>query len=135
MTALIFMYCETLGKGLLYSDANPTPKTIDKVSEFISRYMPKLWNAIGDRTDRKEILGNHYRNGLAHQLFMKNGAGIHEDKSGDTNYFVPELGGTPYSINIDRLVPEFLDGIASYQSDLNLNQNFRNKFDGAMTAK
>lgn len=125
MVALIFMYAETFGKPLLPSNGRTT---ITKVCTFIERYLPELWTAFGWSSDREEILGNYYRNGLVHQVFMKENAGIHEDKSGDTQYVSRNFSGIPYSINIDRLVAEFLKGIGTYYRQLETDNAFLKTF-------
>lgn len=125
MVAFIFMYAETLGKPLVPAN-NRTTKT--KVCTFIERYLPKLWAAFGWSSEREEILGNYYRNGLVHQMFMKQNAGIHEDKSGDTQYVSQNFNGIPYSINIDRLFPEFLEALGSYYQKLETDNTFLQTF-------
>ncbi len=134
MTAMIFLYSETLGKGLAFLENNKNPKTNEKVSGFVSKYMPKLWKAMENFTDKENILANYYRNGLIHQMFMKNNVGIHEDANGITEY-VYKSSDVPCSINIDRLVPEFLDGIAAYYSALCSDKTFLNAFNEAMSSE
>ena len=126
MVALIFMYAETLGKPLVASEKDQTTKA--KVCAFIKDYLPKLWAAFEWNKEREKILGDYYRNGLVHQMFMKN-AGIHEDKLGDTQYVSQNINDIPYSINIDRLVPEFLEGISIYYRKLETDNEFLKTFD------
>lgn len=123
MTALIFMYAETHGKPLTENS-----KSEAKTCAFIQVFMPNLWKAFEWSPKREVILGNHYRNGLAHQIFMKQNAGIHEDNQGDPRYVVQKLGNIPYSINIDRLVPEFLEGTRKYFERLGTDVEFFNRF-------
>lgn len=130
MTALIFMYAETLGKPLTKST-----KKEDRVCVFVEGYLPKLWAAFAWSTDRRRILGDHYRNGLVHQMFMKENAGIHEDKDNDTEYVSRNFASIPYSVNIDRLVPEFLDGINAYYRRLETDSEFRKKFEESMGSR
>ncbi|HEY7675836.1 MAG TPA: hypothetical protein VIG69_02100, partial [Candidatus Methylomirabilis sp.] len=78
------------------------------------------------------ILGDYYRNGLVHQMFMKQNAGIHEDTLGRTDYVIRDFGGMPYSINIDRLVPEFLDGLSAYYRLLETDSGFRQTFEAEL---
>ncbi len=61
-------------------------------------------------------------------MFMKAGAGIHEDISGDTQYVSRNFSGVPYSINIDRLVPEFLEALGSYYRQLESDSAFLQTF-------
>lgn len=119
MVALIFMYAETLGKPLAVATGK-TPDTKNKVCAFTEAYLPKLWAALSAHSNRADILGNHYRNGLAHELFMKQNAGIHE---GGSDY-ITNAPGIPYSINIDLLVPEFLEGLAAYYARLGSDAAF-----------
>ena len=97
MVALIFMYVETLGKPLAAYAGKPTD-TKNKVCAFAEMYLPELWKAFELFPNRADILGNYYRNGLAHEMFMKDNAGIHE---GGTDYVLKNISGIPYSINID----------------------------------
>ena len=128
MVALIFMYSETLGKAL----AGGSASTKDKVCSFVKTYLPKLWASFSWSGDRERILGDYYRNGLVHQMFMKQNAGIHEDKLDHTVYVLRDFGGMPYSINIDRLVPEFLDGVSVYRSRLETDGGFRQTFEAEL---
>lgn len=112
MVAMIFMYAETLGKPLLPKKEQTTEK---KVCKFIEQYLPKLWSSFSFVNDRSKILGKNYRNGLVHQMFMKNNCGIHE---GGIEYVSQTIQNVPYSINIDMLVPEFIDGINKYYNTL-----------------
>ncbi len=124
MVALIFMYAETFGKVLCReSGMQDSLSSARKVSQFVEKFMPKLWNAL-DGKDKSQILGDFYRNGLVHQLFMKRGHAIHEDKSGDTSYISFNVIPYPMSINIDHLVPEFQDGLAKYYRRLETEANF-----------
>ena len=129
MVALIFMYAETLGKPLIPAKSRTTQ---NKVSAFIKEFLPKLWNSFKSYPDREKILGDYYRNGLAHQIFMKQNCGIHENKSGDLNYVSNKLPNAQYSINIDFLVPEFLTGISKYYKKLNSNKKFLNNFENEL---
>ncbi len=122
MVALIFMYAETLGKPM----DNTSTKT--KVCSFVKQFLPQLWDAFSWSSEREAILGDYYRNGLVHQIFMKNDAGIHEDKSGDNKYVSRNFPDIPYSINIDRLVPEFLEGLGIYYEKLETDDVFRTRF-------
>jgi hypothetical protein len=129
MVALIFMYAETLGKPLVIKDEGERRFTEEKVCAFVESYLPKLWAAFewsGNR--RNTILYDHYRNGLIHQMFMKEPAGIHEVHQGDTQYVWHNPEGTRFSINIDRLVPEFLDGINTYYQRLETDKEFLETF-------
>lgn len=128
MVALIFMYAETLGKPLVPKKEGEKRYTKEKVTAFVKEYMPKLWDAFAWNKDREEILADHYRNGLVHEMFMKKHAGIHEDISGDTQYVSRAFPGVPYSINIDRLVPDFLEGINEYFRQLETDEDFFNTF-------
>lgn len=130
MVALIFMYAETLGKPLAVEQGKgPNPSTKDKVCAFIEKYLPKLWNAVPSSLNKADVLGNYYRNGLVHQMFMKQNVGIHEDRSGNTSYISTGFPGIPVSINIDRLVPEFLDGLAAYYTRLLTDNTFLSLFE------
>ena len=100
MVALLFMYSETLGKGLMFSQGEKKPSTTQKVSIFIREYMPKLWAALEFAPNREEILSNTYRNGLAHQLFMKGNTAIHENEGNDIDYVLKDEDLT-CSINVD----------------------------------
>lgn len=124
MVALMFMYMETLGKPLAVA-AGKRKDTDIKVCAFVELYMPKLWAAFAAFPKRQDILGNHYRNGLAHEIFMKNNAGIHR---GGTDY-VLKASGIPYSINIDFLVPEFIQGLDLYYKRLTSDSDFFKSFD------
>jgi len=128
MVALIFLHAETLGKPLDREKDN-TGKTVKKVSLFAERYLPGLWESLQEREDRETLLGDVYRNGLVHQLFMKDGHGIHE---ADERYVITNFPGVPLSINIDRLVPEFLEGLASYYGRLMKDSGFLRTFNECM---
>ena len=125
MVALVFMYAETLGKPLLSKEDRTTK---NKVCQFLKEYLPELWKSFEWSSEREEILGDYYRNGLVHQMFMKENAGIHENVSGDTNYVSKTFQDVPYSINIDRLIPEFLQGINTYYRKLENDEMFLNNF-------
>jgi len=128
MVALIFMYIETLGKPLV-RERGEKEKTIPKVSLFVQKYLPGLWESLRDRGDRDSLLGDVYRNGLVHQLFMKSGHGIHEK---DERYVITGLPEAPLSINIDRLVPEFLEGLNKYYQRLKKDAQFLQTFNACM---
>jgi hypothetical protein len=132
MTALIFMYAETLGKPLCL-ESNLPFSTENKVCIFVEQYLPDLWKALESNPTRRSILAD-YRNGLIHQMFMKGGCAIHEDKAGTTQYVVENSGASPVSINIDRLQPEFKQGIASYENRIEAEVLFRAIFINAMLA-
>ncbi len=132
MVALIFLYSETLGKPLAKLDKGKNGSISDKVSAFVKRFLPKLWDAF-ERSEKLESIKTEwilrdYRNGLVHQIFMKDNSGIHEDVSGDTQYVSTDFPGVPYSINIDRLVPEFLEGIGEYYQLLETDSKLLNAF-------
>ena len=110
MVALIFMYAETLGKPLAREELGGKEAPTEKVSLFVQQYLPGLWECLRNHKGRDRLLGDVYRNGLVHQLFMKSGHGIHEDRA-DRRYVITDHPGVPLSINIDRLVPEFLEGL------------------------
>ncbi len=134
MVALIFMYSETFGKVLCReagTKGNIPSET--KVSKFVETHMPKLWVALASQPERNKILGNYYRNGLVHQLFMKNGHAIHEDKQGDTSYVSYDIAPFPMSINIDRLVPEFQNALATFYGRLETEPQFLKIYIAAMS--
>lgn len=133
MVALIFMYAETLGKPLA-AQQKKAQTTKTKVSLFVQKCLPKLWAALAAFDNREDILSDYYRNGLVHEMFMKQDAGIHEDKSGDSSYVSTGFPGIPVSINIDRLVPEFLDGIAAYYNQLLTDRAFLDCFAQELSA-
>ena len=124
------MYVETLGNPLCI-ESRTALTTENKVCGFIETYMPQLWKALEAIPERRSLMVD-YRNGLVHQMFMKDACAIHEDKAGTSEYVVKNLGGSPVSINIDRLVPEFRRGIDSYERRLASEVLFRGIFVKAM---
>lgn len=124
MTALIFIYMETLGKPLAKKNSNTTKKLVS----FVETYMPLLWKELEDFEDREIILAN-FRNGLAHQIFMKGNCGIHEDISGELSYVSKKFSNCSCSINVDHLVPEFIIGISKYYNHLTKDEKFLKKFE------
>lgn len=140
MTNLIFAYMETFGKAL--GGCN----TIDKVKKFVETYMYGLCNALKEKKlnfdskvhfndnfyDIKEVFGNFYRNGLVHQFWMKKGSALFEIKHSFKDRKVPlkylwikEKNKEKHfiGINIDFLVPDFLNAIAEYQFKIMSNDN------------
>ena len=122
MVAMIFMYAETLGKPLTPKKGRTAEK---KVSTFIKEYLPNLWDAFSFSYKREQILGNYYRNGLVHQMFMKMNCGIHE---GGTEYVSQKIQNVPFSINIDMLFPEFINGLSLYYKKLISDSFFLGSF-------
>ncbi|MBI5629963.1 MAG: hypothetical protein HY921_03650 [Elusimicrobia bacterium] len=133
LAALIFMYIETLGKPLVF-EMRKSPTTKNKVSLFIEQYMPKLWQSMGFLgNNRPEILSNQYRNGLAHEIFMKDNCSIHE---GDQTYVstIFKNVGIPISININFFVREFLEGLEQYRQRLLSDSKFLELFQDSLAS-
>ena len=136
MTALIFIYMETFGKALLKNNYKSSEK---KVVMFIKNYMHELMCAlcknILDFEDevlvrgntRKirigTIFGDYYRNGLVHEFWGKEGCIIFENKTKEApkNYLwlIPKNENKIFAgINIDYLVPDFLNALEEYERTL-----------------
>lgn len=143
MTALIFAYMETLGKAL---GGNSTK---NRVKKFTETYMHNLCDGLNQKGlnfnsyiylnnkpyQIEQILGDFYRNGLVHQFWMKKGSVLFENADHfDSKIEAPieylwitednnrrQFKG----INIDFLVPDFLNAITEYQNKVMNSSNER----------
>ena len=136
MTALIFAYMETFGKAL------GGKSTEEKIEKFIETYMHGLCEALkqkklnfdssvylnGESYKIRTVFGNFYRNGLVHQFWMKKGCALFENATPNApkEYLWIEFSNNQkyfMGINIDLLVPDFLNAINQYQSRIKNDNN------------
>jgi len=150
MTALIFAYMETFGKAL------GETLTQGKVRKFIEEFMHSLCDALkkeglglssnvilnNQGYTIEKVLGDFYRNGLVHQFWMKKGSALFENKQ----HYNPRIKAPIkyvwikqknsqkqfIGINIDFLVPDFLNAINEYQNRIMNNKKEKQNFSKAI---
>jgi len=155
-------YEQSFTESIMVRIYKPKYTSIQKVVKFIETYMNGLLNALNEKgkgfdsdvvieKKNKEcekekvgaILGDYYRNALVHQFWMKPGVCLVENTHGTSEYLVidkeltNQKGGkkqVKFGINIDFLVPDFLNAINEYENRLTQDISERENLSKAVFA-